>query len=109
MADSAAQRSFLRSVGVAALAGLGGFPAALLIVAAVIAGRRLDAALGTAPGFVLGLTCLAIPLGVVLMIGLAWLAVRAARRLNQQDYALLTHQGRPRAALADDDEEDRSE
>jgi ABC-type spermidine/putrescine transport system permease subunit I len=98
--NAAMQRTILRAVGVAVIAGLGGFPAAMLLVAAVLGGRQLDSALGTKPLFTLGLMCLAVPLGILGMIGIAGLAARTAKRLNQSDHELM---GASPAIVEEDD------
>lgn len=87
--DDAARRSILRAVGIAALAGLGALPTALLLILAALIGRRLDATLGTHPVFVLTLLCLAAPLSIWAVLWLARLAARAAARINADDYASL--------------------
>lgn len=72
--------SFLRAFGLAVLAGLGAFPTALLLIGAVLLGRRLDEAMGTSPLFLITALCIVVPLNLAIMLLLARAAIRAAPR-----------------------------
>jgi hypothetical protein len=79
----ATNKSFIRAVVLAMVAGLGALPTALLMIAAVIYGNRLDESLGTKPVFLLLLLCLAVPISIFIMLMLARMAVRASLKSTQ--------------------------
>jgi hypothetical protein len=80
----ATNKSFIRAIVLALLAGLGALPTAFLMIAAVIYGHRLDVAYGTSPAFLLLLLCLAVPFSIFTMLMLARIAVRASLKGSQK-------------------------
>ena len=73
------QSAYLRALGLAVLAGLGGFPTALLMIGAIVIGHRLDVTLGMQfPVFLCILLAVAVPLSILTMVLLARAAIRAA-------------------------------
>ena len=79
----ATNKSFIRAIVLALVAGLGALPTALLMIAAVIYGNRLDETYGTSPLLLLLLLCLAVPISIFIMLMLARMAVRAALKGSQ--------------------------
>jgi hypothetical protein len=80
----ATNKSFIRAVVLAMVAGLGALPTALLMIGAVIYGNRLDESMGTRPVFLLLLLCLAVPISIFIMLMLARMAVRASLKGSQK-------------------------
>ena len=79
----ATNKSFIKAVVLAMVAGLGALPTALLMIGAVVYGNRLDISMGTRPVFLLLLLCLAVPFSIFTMLMLARMAVRAALNGSQ--------------------------